>query len=363
MYTPGPTEVSPKVLKAMTRPMINPDVDERFFDFYDSLCNKIRKVAGTKNDVFIFAGEGMVALDSAVANLVEPHDRVLTISSGVFGEAFADMVRNYRGKPVAVRSGFDDVVTPNQIERVLEKNSDIRIATFVHCETPSGTVASLEDVGKVCNDHDVALIADTVSTLAGVPVNADRNYVDICLGASQKCFSAPPGLATISVSKRAWERIAQRRTKVESFYLDLSVWRRMWLGERVFPYTQSVSDLYALDEALGLILEEGLKSVYARHSKVAKYIREGCKELGLELFPSRLEICSDTVTALRVPRKIDEGVLRERVRKQHGVMIAGSWGKLSGKVIRLGHMGYNAQQDKAKRVVDALSQTLKSFGL
>lgn len=362
MFTPGPTEISPKVLKAMSRQILNPDIDERFFDLYDSTCDKIRKIAGTKSTVFVMAGEGMLALDAAIANLVEPKDSVLTISSGFFGDGFIDLVKNYRGRPVVVSSEYDDVVTPSSVERMLERNKNIRVATFVHCETPSGTIAPIEEIGKVCNDNDVILVADTVSTMGATKVNADRNHVDVCLAASQKCFSAPPGLAIISISERAWEKIEKRRPKVESFYLNLSTWKEMWINERLFPYTQSSSDIFALDQALDMIMEEGLLSVEKRHSEVANYVRESCKELGLELYPLRDDICSNTVTALKVPEGVKDGDLRVRMQKRHGVLIAGSWGKLAGKVIRLGHMGYNAKREKARRVIKALSQSLKSLG-
>jgi aspartate aminotransferase-like enzyme len=362
LFTPGPTEIHPKVLAAMSRPIINPDIDERFFEIYDSLCSKIRKILGTKSDLFVMAGEGMVALDSAVANLVELKEKVLAISSGVFGDGFVDLIKRYGGKPVVVSSKYDQVVSPNEIERALEKNQGIGIATFVHCETPSGTIAPLEQVAKVLNDHNVVLIADTVSTMGGIEIDADRNHVDVCLGASQKCFSAPPGLAIISVSERAWERIARRRSKVASFYLDLREWKRMWLGDKVFPYTQSVSDIFALDKALDLILDEGLSYVYARHASVARYVRDSSKELGLELYPKYEEICSDTVTALKVPKGISEKKLRQLMREKYGVIIAGSWGRLEGKVIRLGHMGFCADRRKATRVMNALEGTLDSLG-
>jgi aspartate aminotransferase-like enzyme len=362
LFTPGPTEVPAEVLEAMVTPILNPDLDEAFFSLYDSLCDKIRKVVNTKDTLFVMAGEGMVALDSAVANLVERGDKVLTISSGVFGDGFIDFVRNYGGEPVAIKSEYDDVVSATEVERELEKHKDVEVVTFVHCETPSGTVAPLEDIGKVCNDHGVILIADTVSTLGGVPVEADRNHVDVCLGASQKCFSAPPGLAIISVSKRAWEKIEKRKVRVSSFYLDLVQWKESWLQNRVFPYTQSVSDIFALDKALDILLDEGLTSVFRRHEKVANLVRNSCEEMGIELFPKKKHICSNTVTAIKVPNGINEKNLRDLMLKKYSVMIAGSWGKLSGRVIRLGHMGYNAYENKAELALGALSDSLKTLG-
>src|SRR5487761_1278235 len=362
LFTPGPTEVPPKVLRAMSAPLLNPDLDDEFFSRYDLLCDKIRKVAGTRNDLFIMAGEGMVALDSAVANLVERGDKVLTITSGVFGDGFVDFAMRYGGKPVVVREDYDDIVSPSKIERALEKNPDVKVATFVHCETPSGTISPIDEVGKICNDHDVVLIADTVSTLGGVVLDADRNHVDVCLGASQKCFSSPPGLAVITISKRAWEKIETRRTRVSSFYLDLLEWKNSWLGKRVFPYTQSVSDIFALDAALDLILNAGPSSVSRRLRSIANLVRGRCESLGLNLFPKSYDICSDTVTAIIVPKTINDKLLRERMKKRYGVIIAGSWGELEGKVIRLGHMGYNAHKKKAGVALSALSRSLDEMG-
>jgi aspartate aminotransferase-like enzyme len=362
LFTPGPTEVPPSVLRAMSKPILNPDIDFEFFSLYEKMCGKIRKIADTRSDVFVMAGEGMVALDSAVCNLVERGDEVLSISSGVFGDGFADFVSRYGGKPIVVRAGYDDIVSSPDIERALETNPNVKVATFVHCETPSGTISPLVEIGKICRDHDVILIADTVSTLGGMPINADRNHIEVCLGASQKCFSSPPGLALITVGKRAWEKIESRKSKVSSFYLDLLEWKNWWLGKRVFPYTQSVSDIFALDVALDLILKEGLGEVYRRHKKVADLVRNECEKIGIEFYPEREEICSDTVTALKVPRGIDEKDLRNRMKRKYRVEIAGSWGKLEGKVIRLGHMGFNAQEKKARLAVSALSKSLHDLG-
>ena len=363
LFTPGPTEVSPKVLEAMSAPILNPDLDEEFFSMYRSLCGKIKRVAGTQNDLLIMAGEGMLALDSAIANLVERRQNVLTISSGVFGDGFEQFVKNYGGVPVSVKADYNSIVSPNKIERELEKHRNIKVATFVHCETPSGTIAPIEEVGRICDTFGVILVADTVSTLGGTPVNGDENYVDVCLGASQKCFSAPPGLAIISLSPRTWEKIGKRKTKVASFYLDLSEWKHSWLDKGTFPYTQSVSDIFALNAALDSILSEGLDAGFQRHRAVARLVRQTCVDMGLELYPEKEEICSDTVTAIRVPQGVEEKALRDHMQQKYSVKIAGSWGKLSGKVLRLGHMGFNAHEDKARQALDALSKSLKDLGV
>ena len=342
--------------------MINPDLDPKFFSLYDGVVKKLGKIIGTRNDLFVMAGEGMLVLDSAVANLVEKDDHVLTISSGFYGDGLKEFVENYGGKAVALRSEDGDTVSPSDVDRALEKNPNVKVATFVHTETPCGTMGPIDQIGKVCNDHDVILIGDTITSLGGVPVAADRNHVDVTLGASQKCFSAPPGLSTISVSKRAWEKIERRKQKVTSFYLDLMPWKQMWLEKRTFPYAQSVSDIYALDAGLDLLLEEGIEHAYRRHAKVAELVRSSCERMGLELFAKSRGISAQTVTAVRVPKDVDEKELRARIVKDHGVMISESWGSPAGKVVLLGHMGYGAHRKKANRAIAALDGTLKSMG-
>lgn len=362
LFTASPTELPPAVRRALSKQLLHPDLDPKFLDLYERVSKKVGQILGTRNDLFIMAGEGMIVLDSAAANLVEKGDHVLTISSGFYGDGLEAFVRNYGGEPSVLRSESGDIVDPADVDRRLEKDPQISVATFVHTETPCGTLAPLPEIGKVCNDHGVILIADTITSAGGIPVDADRNHVDVALGASQKCFSAPPGLAMISVSERAWEKIKSRKEKVRSFYLDLVPWKEMWLGKRVFPYAQSVSDIFALNAGVDLVLEEGLSKVYGRHAKVAESVRDSCEEIGLELFAKRREIAASTVTSVKVPSGIDEAKLRKRMVKRHGVMISPSWGDTAGRVVLLGHMGYSAQERKAAVAIEALSKSLKSMG-
>jgi aspartate aminotransferase-like enzyme len=362
LYTASPTDLPPEVRKALGRQMIHPDLDPRFFSLYDGVVKKLGKIIGTRNDLFIMAGEGMLVLDSAVANLVEKGDRVLTISSGFYGDGLKEFVENYGGRAVALRCDDGDTVSPSVVDRALEKNPDVKVATFVHTETPCGTMGPIDQIGKVCNDHDVILIGDTITSLGGVPIEADRNHVDVTLGASQKCFSAPPGLATISVSKRAWEKIERRKQKVASFYLDLMPWKQMWLEKRTFPYAQSVSDIFALDAGLDLLLDEGIEHAFSRHANVAELVRGSCERMGLKLFAKSREISAQTVTAVSVPKGVDEKKLRAKIVRDYGVMISESWGAPAGKVVLLGHMGYGAHRKKANRAIAALECTLRSMG-
>jgi aspartate aminotransferase-like enzyme len=362
LFTASPTDLPPEVRKALGKQMIHPDLDPEFLSLYDGVVKKVKKITGTRNDLFVMAGEGMLVLDSAVANLVEKGDQVLTISSGFYGDGLKEFVENYGGRPVALRSADGDTVSASEVDRSLEKNPGVKVATFVHTETPCGTMGPIDEIGKVCNDHGAILIGDTITSLGGVSIAADRNHVDVTLGASQKCFSAPPGLATISVSKRAWEKIEGRKHKVTSFYLDLMPWKQLWLEKKVFPYAPSVSDIYALDAGLDLILEEGIEHAYRRHAKVAELVRSSCELMGLKLFAKSREISAQTVTSVKVPKGIDEKKLRAKMVKDYGVMISESWGKPAGKVVLLGHMGYGAHRKKANKALAALDGTLKTMG-
>ena len=362
IFTPGPTDVPQRVLRRMAKPITNPDLDQKFIKFYEATQAKLMAIMKTKNDVLIMSGEGYLGLEAAVASLVERGKKVLTITNGVFGDGFADLVRLYGGVPVEVRSPYDLPVDPEQVGRALDTTKGIEVATFVHCETPSGVLNPLREVAKACRNRGVMLIADVVSSLGGVPVETDSWGVDICLGASQKCISAPPGLALVSVSEGAWEVIRSRRDKIPSYYASLWQWYEWWKRRRLFPYTPSVSDINALDEAVDIVLDEGLPNGFARHSKISEAVLTACRSMGLEPFPADDGFHSPTVTVIKRPLKVSEESLLARMENRYGVMIGGSWGKLSGKVLRLGNMGYNAHPQKALRAIHALESALIDLG-
>lgn len=362
MFTPGPTEVPARVLRRMAAPITNPDVDRKFVRFYEEVQSKLMTLMKTENDVLIMSAEGLLGLETAVASLVGRGDKVLTITNGVFGDGFVDFVRLYRGVPVPVVAGYDNTIDPENVGEVLDANREIRVATFVHCETPSGVLNPLKEIARQCSKRGVVLVADVVSSLGGVPVEADAWEVDVCLGASQKCISAPPGLALVSVSDRAWEIVRSRKGKIPSYYLSLGQWNEWWKKSKLFPYTPSVSDIYALDEALDMIFEEGLPSVFSRHAKVSRALIAAVRTMGLAPFPASDKFHSPTVTAFWKPARLDEEKLRAVMENRYSVLIAGSWGKLTGKVLRFGNMGYNAYPAKAIKATRALENALKDLG-
>ncbi len=346
VMTPGPTALPEEVRTAMARPIQNPDIEPEFTEFYRDLLDKLAAVYDTADDIVVLAGEGMLGLEASVASLIEPGQTVLCLANGIYGAGFADLVETDAGDPIvpeiAPTEGFDPEAGADAVEK-----HEPAAATMVHCETPTGVLNDLDGVPSVLDEAAVLTICDAVSSLGGTPV---PDGIDVCLGASQKCFSAPPGLATLSVSEAAWKRVAN--TEQRSFYLSLDPWCDLDFERppTAFPYTHSVSDLYALDTALDRLLAEGVDTVFERHERAAEHCRERGRDLGLELYPPE-ELTSPTVTAFEVENASE---VQRRVTAE-GVVLATGLGEYSESVLRVGHMGYNAEVETVDRAMDALA--------
>ncbi|MFB6106300.1 MAG: alanine--glyoxylate aminotransferase family protein [Halobacteriaceae archaeon] len=353
LMTPGPTAVPPDVREAMARPLVNPDVEPEFVDFYRSVLDDLAALYGTDDDVLVLGGEGMLGLDAAVGSLVDPGDRVLCLANGVFGAGFADLVETHGGDPVVHEVPPDEGFDADAVADVVAE-ADVEVATMVHCETPTGVLNDLDAVLDVLAAADVLTVVDAVSSLGGAPVPVDR--VDVCLGASQKCLSSPPGLTTLSVSDAAWDRVAA--TDQDSFYASLAPWRDVDLsgdGPVLLPYTHLVSNLYALEASLDRLLSEGLAAAYDRHEAAADLCRRRGRDLGLDLVGDAAT-ASPTVTAFAVEGRARE--IQRRLAADHGVVVATSVGPYADDVLRVGHMGYNADLAKVDRTMDALAAVL-----
>lgn len=351
--TPGPTAIPDSVRSAMAQPPQNPDVDPAFTAFYRDLQAKLQAVKQTTHDVHVLSGEGMLGLEASIASILEPGDRVLCLVNGRYGRGFADLVDLHEGEPVLVEGPSEEDLPVEAAARALREDSFVA-ATMVHCETPTGVLNDLDEILTRLHEAGVLSVVDAVSSIGGAPVPVDR--IDLCLGASQKCFSAPPGLATLAVSDRAWDRIAA--VEQRSFYTSLEPWRTLDLsGDEavLLPYTPPVSNLYALDAALDRLLEEGMAAVFDRHEQAAERCRSMGRALGLELHPSNDAIASPTVTAFRIE---GSAMALQRRLADRGVVVATGLGEHEDDILRVGHMGYNADLDKVERTMDAVAETL-----
>jgi aspartate aminotransferase-like enzyme len=357
IMTPGPTEVRENVRIARALATTNPDLDLQFYEFYKETCKKIGEFLKTKNSIRILGGEGILGLEAACASLTEVGDRVLVIDNGIFGEGFADFARMYGGEAVFFKGNRKCKIDIVELEKFLEKDHDFKYATVVHCDTPSGV---LNDIAKICpllKEKGILTVVDSVAAMGGEDIRVDEWRIDIALGASQKCISAPAGLTLLSISEDAFKCMEQRKNPIASYYCNLLVWKSYY-EEKWFPYTPPISDIVGLRQAIDNILED--KGIIERHDSIAKATRKAVMEAGLNLYIE--EGYSNTVTVIEVPNGINDKELLKLMLDDFNVFISGSFGYLKGKVIRVGHMGENAKKDKVVYTLLALQSSLNILG-
>ena len=320
LMLPGPTTVAPRVLNAMSKAVVN-HRGAKYGEILTETTELMSKVFQTQNDSYLLTGSGTAAMEAGIANTVAPGEKMLNVVGGKFGERFMKIAQTHGIDAQELAVEWGTAVTPEAVEEALEADEDIKAVSVIHNETSTGVAAPIEAIGKVMKNYDALYIVDTVSSLAGDEVNVDKFGIDVCLTGSQKCIAAPPGMAAITLSDDAWAAV----DKVESntFYLDLKAARKS--GSKVppeTPYTPSVSLTYAMNEALKMVMEEGLDNRVARHHKAAKASVAAVKALGLELFADEA-VSSATVTAVKMPEGITDADFRGTTRDKYGVELAG----------------------------------------
>lgn len=358
VMTPGPTQVQENVRAARSLECTNPDLDESFVEFYKETCELISSLLHTKNETLILDGEGILGLEAACASLTEPGDRVLVLDNGIYGKGFADFVSMYGGVPKLYTADDKNPIDPLALEEYLKINHDYKYATLVHCDTPSGM---LNDIGSLCpllKKYGIMTVVDSVSGMFGEEVRADDYQIDILCGGSQKAVSAPPGLTFVVVSDAAKKAMAERKTPIASFYANLKVFEGYYEA-KWFPYTMPISDIYGLRAAFDNIAAD--KEILNRHARIGNACRRAVTEAGLALY---LESgFSNTVTVFEVPKETTAKEILDTMRKKHNIMLAGSFDTLAGQVIRIGHMGSNANFNDMTETLEALDVTLKELGV
>jgi len=346
---PGPTTVPPEVLAAFAQNYPSGDLEPEYCTLYAETQARLQTIFGTGNRIALMSGEAMVGLWGALKSCVRPGDRVLAVAGGLFGHGFAEMARAIGADVRLVESDWDDVPDVAAVEQAAAEFRP-HLVTMVHGETPSGTIMPVGEVGAALRRQGAPLfLVDAVATAGGTPVETDAWGIDLLLVGSQKALSAPPDMAIVAISERAFE--AAEAIGYQG-YDALSPWRTA-LARGFFPYTPNWHGTAALHAAAGRLLDEGLERVYRRHADVAAHCRERGRALGLEVYPRRDAIAAPTVTAFKVPPALGWEALRRELRAR-GVGAGGNYGPLAGKVFRLGHMG--TQADRA--VVDAALATL-----
>ena len=358
IMTPGPTQVKENVRMARSLECTNPDLDETFVEFYKETCELISSLLHTKNETLILDGEGILGLEAACASLTEQGDKVLVLDNGIYGKGFADFVSMYGGKPELYTVDDKNPIDPAALEKYLEKNHDYKYATVVHCDTPSGM---LNDIGSLCpilKKYGIMTVVDSVSGMFGEEVSVDDYQIDILCGGSQKAVSAPPGLTFVVVSEAAKKAMAERKTPIASFYANLKVFEGYYEA-KWFPYTMPISDIYGLRAAFDNIAAD--KDMLERHARIGNACRKAITEAGLKL---HLESgFSNTVTVFDVPEGTTAKDILDTMRHKYNIMLAGSFDALAGQVIRIGHMGSNANFKDMTETLDALDKTMKELGV
>lgn len=355
---PGPVAVPQAVLAARNHDYASPDLDPDFVALYRETQVRLRQIMGTENEIVIALGEAMVVLWGGLKSIVDERDRVLCISSGLFGAGFASMARTIGADTSLIAAPSNRVPDPETFARAARQYQPT-VVTMVHCETPSGTLTPVEAVGRRLRDvaPDALFVVDAVASVGGAPLHTDDAGIDLCLVGTQKCLSAPPDLGIVSVSERAWARVEERGYEG---YDALQPFR--WATrDHYFPYTHSWQAVAGLHATCGLLLQEGLRTSYARHAEVARSWRDTIRTRDLELFAEREEDCSPTVTAVRVPGGVQWDDL-DRELRANGMLVGGNYGDLRGKVFRIGHMGTQATMDLVDRGSAALAAALERLG-
>ena len=357
LRVPGPTPCPDDVLASVGRQMINHRGPE-FKDLIFRLTDNIKKAFETQNDVFFLTASGTGALEAAVVNTLSPDDRVLAVVIGAFGERFAQIAEVYGTRVQRLTFSNGQAADPQAVRQALQKDPAIKAVLVTHNETSTGVTNDLQAIARVVKgEFDRLLLVDAVSSIGSLPLPVDAWQCDVVATGSQKGWMCPPGIAMVSVSAQAWE--AYKTARMPRFYFDFAK-AKSYLEKGQTPATPAVSILYGLDTALQRMLKEGLPTIHQRHAAVGDACRRGVKELGLELFPDERH-ASNTVTAVKVPPGVNGAALVERLRTGHDVVVAGGQQDLSGKIFRIGHLGYVTEQE-IQAVMDALQATLPAVG-
>src|SRR4051794_1311266 len=354
---PGPTNVDPSVLEAMQKPMLghlDPDMHDILLDVVAMLRRVYRMPDGL---VLPLHCTGTAGMEAGIVNLLEPGDTVIVAECGFFGKRISEIARRHGANVVAVEADWGECVSNDALREELDRHPGARMVAVVHAETSTGVEHPLAELGAELRDRDVLLMADCVTSLAGVPLDVGAWGVDFAYACTQKCLAAPPGMSPLAVSERALERLRSRRMPVP-FSFDLLLLERYWVDRPVtYHHTAPILGIYALHEALRSVLSEGLEARWQRHADAAQHLQAAVESRGLELLADADRRLAP-LTAVRVPEGLDGKAIQTRMLREHGIEIGGGLGPEAPAMWRIGLMGRNASVETADRVLGALDAVL-----
>lgn len=354
---PGPSAVPPEVYSALSRPTLG-HLDPSFIVIMDEIKALLRTVMGTRNPLTLpLSGTGSAGMEAAFVNLVEPGDPVLVLVNGVFGKRMVEVATRLGARVEAMEFEWGTPVMADAVADRLQ-GAEVRLVAVVHAETSTGVRNPVEEIGVLVREAGALYLVDAVTSLGGIPVEVDARGIDALFSGTQKCLSCPPGLSPFTLSERALERVRARKAKVPNWYLDVGLLVDYWEGgSRSYHHTAPINMLYGLYQALQLVVEEELESVYARHREVHSLLVQGLGRLGLEMLVAP-EWRLPMLTAVKVPGELDVSALHRRLLEEERIEIGTGLGPLAGKIWRIGLMGHAARPENVERVLEALGKRL-----
>jgi alanine-glyoxylate transaminase/serine-glyoxylate transaminase/serine-pyruvate transaminase len=360
---PGPSDVNPRILEAMSRPTIG-HLDPVFVEMMDEMKGLLQYAFQTDNPMTMpVSAPGSAGMETCFVNLVEPGDKVIVCRNGVFGGRMKENVERCGATAIMVEDAWGAAVDANKLEAALTANPDAKVVAFVHAETSTGAQSDAKTLVELAHKHDCLTIVDTVTSLGGTPVKVDEWGIDAIYSGTQKCLSCTPGLSPVSFSERALEVVKNRKTTVQSWFMDLNLVMGYWGAgaKRAYHHTAPINALYGLHEALVLLKEEGLENAWQRHALNHQALRAGIEALGME-FIVKEEDRLPQLNAVTIPGGIDDAEVRTRLLKEYSLEIGAGLGDLAGKVWRIGLMGYASNPRNVLLCLSALDTVLSSMG-
>jgi alanine-glyoxylate transaminase/serine-glyoxylate transaminase/serine-pyruvate transaminase len=358
---PGPSPVPPRVLGAMSSQLLG-HLDPDFLQIMNETMELLRYVFQTKNQLTIpMSGTGSAGMETVMVNLLEPGDKAVICVKGVFGQRMRDIASRCGAEVIIVEAPWGEPIEPQQVKKALEKASGAKLVGIVHAETSTGVLQPLESIAKISKDYDALLVVDAVTSLGGVEVKIDDWGIDACYSGTQKALSCPPGLSPVTFGEKAVNVLKTRKSKVQSWYLDLTMIQNYWGKERFYHHTAPINMIYALREALRIIREEGLENRILRHKTNAKALIAGLEAGGLEMIVKK-QYRLPTLTTVRIPENVDDVQVRSYLLKKYGIEIGGGLGDFKGKAWRIGLMGEGSKINNVLMLLCALGDALKHQG-